>query len=349
MGARRMLVFAGMALIAGGMLFGDIFAVFILHQNADVQGAKLVAVSELAAQQKPGEIGATLASLGSLLEDRGTKVDTHVHIIGAGYLALLLALAQPYIALQAAAKKRLARFFLAGSVGLPVGIFLIHYVGLTYSPLPVIGWASVLADMSGLVLIVVLIVELLALVEWMRHGGATTEPELPRDRSWSRRILLGGGTMLVLLGFLHGAWYASADLYRHEQQEATILKGLLGDIVQTGDARIAIHIADFGQLAGDRAVKIAAHAHIIEFGLLAILLSFVQPYVFLNEKWQRRWVMTLLLGSVLLPVFVLMELRLGMLAGGIADMGGLMVVIALCGMLVGILRYSGSLDAGGAA
>jgi len=47
---------------------------------------------------------------------------------------------------------------------------------------------------------------------------------------------------------------------------------------------------------------------------------------------------------VILPVFVLLELRLGLLAGGIADIGGLMVIVGLVGMLVGILRYSGGLD-----
>jgi hypothetical protein len=47
---------------------------------------------------------------------------------------------------------------------------------------------------------------------------------------------------------------------------------------------------------------------------------------------------------VILPVFVLLELKLGLLAGGIADIGGLMVIVGLVGMLVGILRYSGGLD-----
>jgi hypothetical protein len=75
------------------------------------------------------------------------------------------------------------------------------------------------------------------------------------------------------------------------------------------------------------------------------LLSFVQPYVFLSDKWKRCWVKVLLGGSVILPVFVLLELKLGLLAGGIADVGGLLVLIALVGMLVGVLRYSGRLDA----
>jgi hypothetical protein len=41
----------------------------------------------------------------------------------------------------------------------------------------------------------------------------------------------------------------------------------------------------------------------------------------------------------------LLELNLGLLAGGIADLGGLLVIVGLSGMLVGVLRYSGSLDA----
>jgi hypothetical protein len=101
----------------------------------------------------------------------------------------------------------------------------------------------------------------------------------------------------------------------------------------------------YGRLQAEKAVQIAAHSHIIEFGLLAILLSFIQPYVFLTERWKRIWVNVLLAGSVILPVFVLLELKLGLLAGGIADVGGLMVVVALVGMLVGVVRQTGSLDA----
>ena len=51
-------------------------------------------------------------------------------------------------------------------------------------------------------------------------------------------------------------------------------------------------------------------------------------------------------GSVILPVFVLLEVRFGMVAGGIADLGGLMVLIALIGMSVGILRHSGAREVG---
>jgi hypothetical protein len=344
MSARRLYIFGGIALIAAGLLFGDIFAVFILHQNAARQGEALIAASRAVAAGNAAAVNEVFVHLGNVLEDRGTKVDAHVHMIDAGYLALLLALVQPYIALSRQTKKSLAVLFITGGVLLPVGIFLIHYVGLTGSPFAAIGWASVLADSAGALLILVLIVQASGFWKYLR-SRQLSEPELPAEYSMMRRALLTGGTILVLLGFLHGAYYAGTLLYEHERMETAILHRLI-DAATAGKLDAATtEVNNFGNLAGARAINIAAHSHIIEFGLLAMLLSFVQPFVFLSEKWKRRWVKLLLGGSVILPVFVLLELKLGLLAGGIADIGGLMVIAGLVGMLVGILRYSGCLDA----
>jgi len=342
MSAQRLLVFGGIALIAGGMLFGDIFAVFVLHQNGGQTGAALLAATEAVAAQNPAAVKDAFTRIGGLLEDRGTKVDTHVHMTDAGYLALLLALAQPYIGLSAARKKLLAKLFLLGGVLLPIGIFLIHYVGLAYSPFSVIGWASILADSAGALLIVALVGEVWGLVNYFRSGKGSIE--LPQDRTWERRILLSGGTMLVLLGFLDGAWYAGMNLYGQEARERKILGDVLDAAVASSPAA-AQSVNDYGMLVAEKAVETAAHSHIIEFGLLAMLLSFIQPYVLLRDVWKRRWVVLLLAGSLILPIFVFLELKLGLVAGGIADLGGLMVIVALIGMLVGVLRYSGSIDA----
>ena len=343
MSARRLYIFGGIALIAAGLLFGDIFAVFILHQNAARQGEALITASRAVAAGNAAAVNEVFVHLGNVLEDRGTKVDAHVHMIDAGYLTLLLALVQPYIALSRQTKKSLAVLFIAGAVLLPVGIFLIHYVGITGSPFAAIGWASVLADFAGALLIVVLIVQAWGFWRYLR-SRQLSEPELPAEDSMPRRALLTGGTILVLLGFLHGAYYAGTLLYEHERMETAILQRLINAATAGNLDAATTEVNNFGNLAGARAINIAAHSHIIEFGLLAMLLSFVQPFVFLSEKWKRRWVKLLLGGSVILPVFVLLELKLGLLAGGIADIGGLMVIVALLGMLVGILRYSGGLD-----
>jgi hypothetical protein len=343
MGARRLLVFAGIALIAGGMLFGDLFAVFVLHQNGARTGEALLAAAQAVAAENPTAVKQSFAQMGSLLEDRGTKVDTHVHMTDAGYLALLLALIQPYVALSAGSKNRLAQLFVMGGVLLPIGIFLIQYVGVAYSPSPVIGWASILADSAGALLIFVLIGETWGLWRWFRGARVESEERFSREQSWERRMLLAGGTILILLGFVDGAWYAAKNLYEQENREMVILREVLDQ--SFGKTNVRALVEAYGGLQAEKAVEIAAHSHIIEFGLLAILLSFVQPYVFLSTVWKRRWVKLLLMGSVILPVFVLLELKLGLLAGGIADLGGLMVVVALIAMLVGVLRYSGGIDA----
>jgi len=342
MSTQRLLVFGGIALIAGGMLFGDIFAVFVLHQNGGETSAALLAATQAVAAQNPAAVKDAFTRIGGLLEDRGTKVDAHVHLTDAGYLALLLALVQPYVALSNWRKKLLARLFLLGGVLLPIGIFLIHYVGLAYSPSSVIGWASILADSAGALLIVALIGEVWGLLNYFRSGKGAIE--LPQDRTWERRILLSGGTVLVLLGFLYGAWYAGMNLYGQEARERKILGDVLDAAVASSPAA-ARSVNAYGMLAAEKAVEIAAHSHIIEFGLLAILLSFIQPYVLLRDVWKRRWVVLLLAGSLILPIFVFLELKLGLVAGGIADLGGLMVIVALMGMLVGVLRYSGRIDA----
>jgi len=348
MSARRVLIFGGIALVAGGMLLGDIFAVFVLHQNGGQTGEAVLAASRAAAVGNAMAVKDSFQHIGGLLEDHGTKVDAHGHMIGAGYLALMLALLQPYVALPQTKKRLLAWWFVAGGLLLPIGIFLIHYVGLAYSPSSVIGWASVLADSAGAILIAVLAIEAWALWKHFRSGSGDTEPGLPRDRGWESRVLLSGGTLLVLLGFLYGAYYAAIDLYEHEARETRILKSMVENAISRQGGETTA-VADYGLLAAERAVKIAAHAHIIEFGLLAILLSFIQPYVQLRELWKRRWVLVLLGGSVILPVFVPLELKVGLLAGGIADAGGLMVIVALLAMLTGVLRYSGSLDAAAGA
>src|SRR5215469_14189202 len=252
---QRLLLFGGIGLIVAGMLFGDIFAVFVLHQNGGQTGEMLSAATQAAADRDAPGVRNAFATVGGLVEDRSTKIDAHVHLTDAGYLALLLALVQPYVALPGGGKKRLAQTFLAGSVMLPVGIFLIHYVGLAYSPFPVIGWASVLADASGALLIVVLLAEMYGGWRYLRSGPREAEVKLPRERTWERRALLSGGTLLVLFGFLYGAWYAGADLYRHEAQETTILKSMVdGAVSPQGGSALAV--ADYGSLAAERAVKI---------------------------------------------------------------------------------------------
>jgi hypothetical protein len=343
--ARRLLVLGGIGLILVGMLFGDIFAVFVLHQNAARVGASVAAAAHAALAGDHSTVLASFQGVGSFLENRGTKVDTHVHMIDFGYLALLLAVLQPWIAFEEKAKRGFAWLFLAGAALLPVDVFLIHYVGLAHSPLQTIGWASIFADLGGLLVILATCGFLLGLVKHFRsHASAHVKDGLLSDRGAAGRLLLGGGMVLVLAGFLHGGYYAAVDLYRHEALDSSILMETAKAAAANDAGTVDRSLEAYGQLQGDKAVKIAAHAHSTEFGLLAMMLAFFQPYVRLRESWKLRWAYVLILGSMLLPVCVLMELRYGLVAGGLADFGGLLVIVALLAMWIGILRYTGQLD-----
>ena len=340
-----MLVMGGIALIVFGMIGGDLFAVFILHPNAARIGNSLSAGVQAIAARDALRAQSAMQNIGELLENRGTKVDAHVHMISFGYLSLLLALLQPFVAIEEKQKRFLAKTFLFGALLLPLGVFLIHYVGLARSPLRTIGWASIFADLGGILVFLVCAYELAAVGRHLRSNPRLTSGDsLLASRSWASRILLVGGTLLVLVGFLHGAYYAAADLYRFEAADAELLSHMTTRAAANDVPAATQAVNDYGKLQATKAVNIAAHAHIIEFGVLAILLAFFQPYVFYRELWIRIWAVGLLIGSVVLPLFVLMELRWGLVAGGIADAGGLCVIVSLVAMLVGIWRYAGEFD-----
>lgn len=344
--ARRLLALGGIGLILVGMLVGDIFAVFVLHQNAAKVAEGLSAAAHAAIAGDANAVVLSLQSVGSFLENRGTKVDTHVHMIAFGYLALLLGILQPWVALRDSTRKKVAWLFLFGAWLLPVGVFLIHYVGLTYSPLEAIGWASIFADFGGVLVIVATVAWLFGIARHFRQvPRIPLEDVLLNDRSRSGRVLFAGGLALVLLGVLHGAYYAAFDLYRHEALDYSLLSELSTAARAQNATAVDNALGGYGQLAGEKAVNIATHAHAIEFGLLAMLLAFFQPYVRLGESWKQNWAWVLLFGSLALPVSVLLELKLGLFAGGIADVGGLLVILALLAMWIGIVRYTGEIDA----
>jgi hypothetical protein len=345
MSGRRLLLLGGIGLILSGMLFGDIFAVFTLHQNAARVGTSLAAGADAALAGNRQAVLANFQNAGASLENRGTKVDTHVHMIDFGYLALMLAILQPWLAFTEGAKKKLAWVFLTGAWLLPVGVYLIHYVGLAHSPMKSIGWASMAADFGGLLVLLVTFVCLVGMWKHFRAKLASPADKLLADRSMEGRMLFAGGIALVLLGFFHGAYYAATDLYRHEAQDYSLLGQMSAGAAAGAGAVVDEALSGYVQLQGAKAVNIAAHAHSIEFGLLAIMLAFFQPYVSLRARWKRWWAGALLLGSLLLPICVLLEMKFGLVAGGLADFAGLLIIFALLAMWIGILRYTGELDA----
>lgn len=215
--ARRLLLLGGIALIVVGMIFGDVFAIFILHQNAARVGAGLSAAAHAALAGDSFSVATNFTDVGSFLENRGTKVDTHVHMIEFGYLALLLAVTMPWVAFAEKTKRSMAWMFVVGGALLPVGVFFIHYVGLEHSPLKAIGWASIVGDTGGVLVLLATAAYFVGLCRHLRDRPKLSgSDELSSSRTPTGRLLLAGGIVLILVGFAHGAYYAASDLYRHE-------------------------------------------------------------------------------------------------------------------------------------
>lgn len=345
-GPQRIFIIGGILLIVAGMIFGDIFAVFILHPNNARIGQYLFEATQAVAAQDSSAVIMHFQNIGGLLENRGTKVDAHSHIVNFGYLALLLALAQPYVALGQRVKIRMAQLFLFGAVMLPPSVFTIHYLGLAFSPMASIGWASIFADLGGLLIILACLAQLLGLFRFaVGRRGVDEQNTLPDCSGSISRILLAGGAVLLLSGFVFGAYYAATSFEQLAAQELAILKALVSQAAANNMSEVAAQLGGYGMVMAERGVKIAAHAHINELGILLLLLAFVQPYLFLSEDWRRRWAILMIVGAIGLPVAVLLELKFGLLAGAVADTCGLLMIVALVAMLFGLLRHSGRSDA----
>ncbi len=344
---QRLLAIGGIVLVVVGLVFGDLFAVFVLHPNNARIGEALYTAAELIPVGDNAGIQAQFATIGSLLENRGTKVDTHSHIIHVGYIALLLALLHPWVALSSALKRGATYVFIVGAILMPPSIFAIHYVGLSASPLEHIGWASMLADLSGALLALAVFLHFYGL--W-RH--AREAPQIDGDTSChiaiddgAARALLLGGLVLLVCGFLYGAAYAAAQRFGLGSSEVDILNNIVAHAAAVQTDLLDQDFAALARFQMLRAINIAVHTHINELGILLLLMAFLQGHIQFRDATRRFWARSALVSAFALPLGVLLEIPAGILGRVIADLAGLGLIVSLIAMLFGLLRTTGARDA----
>jgi hypothetical protein len=338
----RLYAFCGVFLILAGMLLGDIFAVFILHPNNARIGDAVYAAATAIPAGDTDAIMRHFQAVGAFLENRGTKVDAHSHGVAMGYLAVLLAMLQPFVAWSTAAKLRVARAFVVCAITLPIAIFAIHYVGLAYSPLAAIGWASIAADAAGFAIAIIVTIQLMGLWRYWRNDYGTADIERPDTLDRASRILFVGGSVLLVVGFLYGAAYAGYSEYTQSPNEVDILRSIVAGAMerQSLDAEFAA----YGGYLAFRGINTAAHAHLNSMAILLLLLALIQPFVLLTDRWKSRWATIMVVAAAALPVSILLELEYGLIAGGMADISGLAAMVALAAMLFGLARKTGAVD-----
>mgnify|MGYP003382378444 FL=1 len=345
--SQRLLAIGSILLVASCMLFGDIFAMFILHPNNARIGEAMYAAAQLIPGGDAEAILGHFMAIGGFLENKGTKIDTHSHIIHMGYIGLLLAMLQPWVALSARAKSRAAWLFIVSAALLPVSIFSIYYVGLAYSPLGHIGWGSIFADLFGALLAVAVLIQLWGLWRHGRgQGGPRVKPEYLRSDNSASRILLVGGLLLLVGGFLYGAGYAVWTQSGTALSEVTILKNIVSHAAASQQALLDADFAAYGRFQMYRAINIAAHAHINEMGILLLLMAFIQGFIRYTDNTRKRWAQCAVLSGFGLPLGILLEINFGIVGSILADFSGFTMIVSLMAMLFGLLRHTGAVDAG---
>jgi hypothetical protein len=343
--SQRLLTIGGILLIASGMLFGDIFAMFVLHPNNARIGEAMYAASQLVPAGDTEGIMAHFMAIGGFLENRGTKVDTHSHIIHMGYIALLLAMLQPWVELPEATKRRTAWLYMVSAALLPVSIFSIHYVGLAYSPISYIGWGSIFADLFGALLGVAVFIQLWGLWRHSRAGQAASTEMAPAANNAASRTLLVGGLSLLVFGFLYGAAYAAWNQSGAATSEVAILKNIVTHAAAAEQEALGAQFGAFGEYQMYRAINVAVHTHINEMGILLLLMSFVQGFIHFRDRTRQRWARLAVISGFGLPIGILLEINFGIIGSIIADFFGFTMIVALMAMLFGLLRYTGASDA----
>ncbi|MBT4521656.1 MAG: hypothetical protein HOC23_16780 [Halieaceae bacterium] len=343
--SQRLLAIGGLLLVACGMLFGDVFALFILHPNNASIGGALYAASGLIPAGDVEGILAQFQSIGGFLENRGTKVDAHSHMIHLGYIGLLLAVLQPWVALPSKARYSAAALFIASAALMPPAIFSIHYLGLTFSPFEHIGWASIVADLAGALLAIAVFIQLWGI---LRHvggqGNPLAKPIYLSAGNDASRVMLIGGLTLLLCGFLYGAGMAAYSRIAGAPAEVDILKAIVSHAAASQQALLGEDFAQLGRLQMLRGISIAVHAHINEMGILLVLMSMVQGFIQYSRTNRQRWARLATVSAFGLPLGIQLEVPLGVVGSVVADLSGFALIVCLVAMLFGLLRHTGATD-----
>ena len=149
-GARRLLLFGGIALALWGMSYGLWYAMFAEHQALDGIGASLTSGFVGAAERNPASAASALSRYREVKYIYERQVDVHSHWIGLAMVLIVLGIGFDRVAFS----KRW-RFLLAAALFLGAGLFPLGVLlqTLSHGPAPraiaVAGSALVIASLAG--------------------------------------------------------------------------------------------------------------------------------------------------------------------------------------------------------
>ena len=332
MSAARILVCGGILLIIAGMLLGEVYAIFISHVGTGEIKRLWTAIADALGRGDASAAVAGFERVEEMLHRRGRIVNTHSHIIAFGFLALTLAVLQSVLAMDEGRKRRLAILVITGSILQPLFVFVRGYAG---------EWAVWVSDLGSFLVIGAVLAYLAGLRSTQGLSESLRAQVVSLLASPSSRLLLRTGGVLIIAGMAFGLYFAWLFVTQLEPRHWELLQsGLAASRSDPAAARETV--LAYRALQSKIAITAAAHSHAIEMGTMALLLAFVQNFVFLSDRWKLRWSRVFCFGSALMPVFIFCATIVGLVSAAFADLSGGLAVVALIAMLVGLVRYSGA-------
>jgi hypothetical protein len=155
----------------------------------------------------------------------------------------------------------------------------------------------------------------------------------------ARRLLLFGGIALAILGMSYGLWYAVFAEHQALDGIGHSLASGFQAAAERNSAAAENSLLQYRQAkyAYDRQVDV--HGHWIGLAMLLIVLAIAFDHVGFPERLKLLLAATLLLGAALFPLGVLMQTwSHGALPRAVAILGSGLVIVALTGIVFGILR-----------
>ena len=155
----------------------------------------------------------------------------------------------------------------------------------------------------------------------------------------ARQVLLFGGISLVILGMTYGLWYA---VFAEHQALDGIGQSLASGFMSAAErdsasAEKSLLSYREAKYVYDRQVDV--HGHWIGLAMLLFVLAIASDHLGLSQKLKLMLAWALLIGAVLFPLGVLMQTwSHGSLPRAIAILGSGLVIIALAGMVLGLMR-----------
>ena len=155
----------------------------------------------------------------------------------------------------------------------------------------------------------------------------------------SRRLLLFGGISLAILGMSYGLWYAVFAEHQALDGIGYSLSSGFQAAAERNSVRAENSLLSYrdAKYVYDRQVDV--HGHWIGLAMLLIVLAIGFDHVGLPEKIKLLLAWALLIGSTLFQLGVLMQTWThGPLPRAIAILGSGLVIAALAGMVLGVMR-----------